>query len=363
MGLAEPSRMTRLRPARLLPAIVVFALTAGTSEPEADACSRGPDDQTGFSGLAVASPIAPADVGILVHGNAKGIAADRIAVDLVIEARAGERVVPTEVSVVASKSLGGDLIGFTLAVLPKENLPADTKLTLEAKSAAPIVPSEPLVATIGAERLSDLDSLQLKLVSPMREQVPDASKTATCVLSSEMMASGCGGPVEPERRFQPRFVWAHTARYAVESSWRTGMIGAYTDVSVTVPSAIVDAGRMSNGGIATTATGRVCVDATITLKSDPTRKWTRQACLELAELPTPTAAEQAEFEEKNMGGLKCASIRYADGTSTTPGDAPSGSEDSGCSVGSHAGSSGTTSAFGALVALAMAGVARLRRRR
>lgn len=360
--------MISVRPARLLPALVVFALATVAPAPDADACTRGPDQSQGFYGLSIASPVAPSDGGILLLGTAKDIAADRIATDLVVEAKAGERVVPVDVTVLATQSLGSGNVGFTLRILPKESLPADTKLSLELKSASTIEPSQfPLEATIGYERLADLDSLKLQLGESARSQIADDKQTATCVMGTEMMASSCGGGgALPERKFVPRFLWAHGAKFEVESSWRrTAVLSAYATVTIAVPSPVdsVSSKEGAVGSIATTATGRVCVDATITLKADPARKWTRQACLDLAQLPAPTATEQADFEERSLNGLGCTSIRYADGTTTTLGDAPSGSEDSGCSVGSHAGSSGTTSAFGALVALAMAGVARLRRRR
>lgn len=359
--------MTSLRPARLLPALVVFALTTGTAESEADACMPR-DDSRGFFGLSLASSVAPIDGGILVFGNARGITPDQIASELAMEAKVGDRVVPIDASVFATEASAG-LVHFTLQIVPKEALPAGTKLTLDAKTATTIAPSGSFEATIGNERIADLDTVQLSLVASAREQVPDITKTATCVKAAEATASGCGGLPEPERKFQPRFVWAHTARYSLESSWRAEMVGAYTSISLSVPS-VVEAPPVASNQIATRASGRVCVDATITLRADPSRKWTRQACLDLAALPEPTADEQAAFEEKSLGGLKCSSIHYADGTTTTPptttpGDASSSSADesSGCSVGSHAGSPGTTSAFGALVALAMAGAARLRRRR
>jgi len=360
--------MISVRPARLLPAVVVFALATVVPAPDADACSRGSDRTQGFYGMAIASPVAPSDGGILLLGTAKDIAAERIATDLVVVARAGERVVPVDVTVFASKSLGSGHVGFTLRILPKENLPVDTRLNLELKSSSTIEPPQfPLEARIGAERLADLDSLQIKLGESARAQIADDKQTATCVMSTEMMASGCGGGgALPERKFVPRFLWAHSAKFEVASSWRgNALLTAYADVTIAVPSPVdlVSAKEGAVGSVVTTATGRVCVDATITLKGDPARRWTRQACMDLAALPAPTATEQSDFEERSLDGLRCTSIRYADGTTTTLGDAPSGSEDSGCSVGSHAGSSGTTSAFGALVALAMAGAARLRRRR
>lgn len=366
MGLAETFRMIRLRPARLLPALVVFALAAATPAPDARACTSR-ETSAGFSGLALGSPDVPADAGILVRGNAKGIARENLASALVVVAKVGDRVVPTESSVASATAVGDGLL-FALRIVPKETLAVGTAITIELSSSESLVPpNSPLVATIGPERLADLESFELTIVSPTREQLPDLSQSAVCMRDGSMGASGCGGPTgsATEYKFRPRFAWAHTARTSITSKWRDHVLAAYADVSVSVPSS-VPREAYDPATIATTASGRVCVDATITLATDPSFKRTKQNCLDLAALPSPTDAEQQQYEETRRAPLQCASVRYADGTTKTVSSdsASTPSDDAGgCSVGSHAGSSGTTSAFGALVALAMAGAARLRRRR
>lgn len=356
--------MISLRPARLLPALVVFALATVAPAPDADACTRL-EESKGFSGLALGSADVPADAGILLRGTAKGIDQKNLASSLVVVAKVGDRVVPTESSV-ASATAVGDGLSFVLRIVPTETLAVGTAISIELSSSESLAPpSSALIATIGPERLADLDGFELTLQPPVREQLADLTQSAVCMRDDAAGASGCGGlGSESERKFRPRFVWAHTARAAITSKWRERVLAAYTNVSLSVASPLPRE-AYETSTIATTATGRVCVDATITLATDPTFKRTQQKCVDLAALPAPTDSEQQQYEEKSRAPLKCTAVRYEDGTTkTVSSDGSTPSDDAGgCSVGSHAGSSGTTSAFGALVALAMAGAARLRRRR
>ncbi|MBS2013160.1 MAG: hypothetical protein JST00_09750 [Deltaproteobacteria bacterium] len=81
----------------------------------------------GFSGISLASPHAPLDAGLLLTGAYAGGDVSRITSSLSAEARVGDRVVPVDVSLVASQDSGGSSF-FTLRVpseFPRQGYPPD----------------------------------------------------------------------------------------------------------------------------------------------------------------------------------------------------------------------------------------------